>query len=108
MDSRVAAVVAAIDKRPCADIQALARSVNLSPSRLRHLFHAEMSMSLCHYLKQQRLRRAAQLLEITFLSVKEISDASGFRDSSHFVREFRVAFGRPPGEYRRAATFDSK
>jgi hypothetical protein len=46
MDPRVAAVVALVEKEPRIDIRALAVSVHLSPSRLRHLFRAEKSTPL--------------------------------------------------------------
>jgi methylphosphotriester-DNA--protein-cysteine methyltransferase len=75
MDSRISAVVCFIGKRPAADMDTLATAVNLSPSRLRHLFRLEMATALHAYLKQQRLSRAAELLKTTFLTVKEVSAA---------------------------------
>ena len=108
MDSRISAVVCFIGKRPAADMDTLATAVNLSPSRLRHLFRLEMATALHAYLKQQRLSRAAELLKTTFLTVKEVSAATGFADPDHFSREFRKAFGVPPRSYSRAARFGRK
>jgi len=42
MDPRVAAVLALLDKRADIGMDALSASVNLSASRLRHLFRNEM------------------------------------------------------------------
>jgi AraC-like DNA-binding protein len=50
MDSRISAVVCFIGKRPAADMDTLATAVNLSPSRLRHLFRLEMATALHAYL----------------------------------------------------------
>jgi transcriptional regulator GlxA family with amidase domain len=64
---------------------ALARSVNLSPARLRQLFKEETGQSPLQYLKNIRMREAEQLLRSTFLSVKEITFHSGLRDVSNFA-----------------------
>jgi AraC-like DNA-binding protein len=47
------------------------------------------------------MQRASTLLENTFMSVKEISHEVGFRDVSHFVRDFKKLFGTSPTSYRR-------
>lgn len=78
----------------------LARSVNLSTSRLRHLFKDELGVSPVQYLKAQRMQRAKTLLETSFLNLKEVMHQSGFTDRSHFVRDFKKAFGLAPLQYR--------
>jgi transcriptional regulator GlxA family with amidase domain len=83
------------------DFVQMARSVNLSPSRLRHLFTIEAGISPLHYVKVLRLHRARSLMLQTFLSVKEVMSESGFNDISHFVREYKRAFGETPSETRR-------
>ena len=52
--------------------------MNLSGSRLRHLFKAEMDQTPAQYLKAIRMREAAMLLRTTFLSVKEIMNRVGY------------------------------
>lgn len=78
----------------------MAQSVNLSPSRLRHLFRDKMGVSLRQYLKEQRLSKARQLLETTFLNVQEIMLRVGVKDKSHFARDFKKAYGLSPLKYR--------
>ena len=78
----------------------IAHSLNLSESRLRHLFKDETGASPAQYLKAQKLRRAAHLLKTTFLSLKEVMHKTGFADRSHFVRDFKKAYGIPPLKYR--------
>lgn len=79
----------------------LAQSVNLSPSRLRHLFKEATGVSLAQYLKAQRLEKAKHLLESTFLNLKEVMHRAGFTDRSHFMRDFMKAYGIPPLQYRK-------
>jgi transcriptional regulator GlxA family with amidase domain len=78
----------------------LAKSLNLSESRLRHLFKDETGVSPTQYLKAQRIERARKLLETTFLSVKEVRLRVGAKDKSHFIRDFKKAFGFSPSQYR--------
>lgn len=47
------------------------------------------------------MERARYLLETSFLSVKEITHTVGLNDESHFVRDFKKAYGTPPARYRK-------
>jgi transcriptional regulator GlxA family with amidase domain len=81
-------------------IRNIAKSVNLSPRRLAELFKAEMGVSPTQYLRSLRMQKAQALLESSFLTVKEVSFQSGFRDVSHFVRDFKQRYGMTPREFR--------
>lgn len=83
------------------DFNALAEILNLSPSRLRHLFKAETGMSFRKYLRLVRMRQAKHLLESSFLNINEIAGRVGIGDSSHFVREFEKQYGLSPGKYQK-------
>ena len=85
------------------DFKALAASVNLSPSRLRHLFKDETGLTPAQYLKRLRLIRAKELFERSFLRLKEVMPLVGINDESHFVRDFKQAHGLPPRLYRSTA-----
>ena len=78
----------------------MAQFVNLSQSRLRYLFKRETGIAPGHYLRAFRLERARELLETTFLSVKEIISTIGVNDQSHFIREFKKSYGLTPAQYR--------
>ncbi len=106
MDRRVQIVSSALetDFRRAWDIVQLGQLVNLSGSRLRHLFKAEMDQTPTQYLKAIRMREAATLLRTTFLSVKEIMNRVGISNESHFVHEFKKAHGLAPSKYRSALT----
>ena len=81
-------------------IQELAVTVNLSPSRLHQLFKEQTGVSPAKYLKTLRLEQARGLLQTSFLSIKEIRARAGIRDESHFMRDFRRAYGFTPSQYR--------
>ncbi len=76
------------------------RVVNMSDSRFRHLFKAETGLSPTQLFKVQRLRRARRLLGTTFLSVKQITATLGINDMSHFINDYRAAFGETPTQTR--------
>jgi len=82
------------------DLNALANSVNLSVSRLRHLFKDETGLTPAQYLKRLRLERARELMEESFLRLKEVMPQVGINDESHFVRDFKKKHGLPPIKYR--------
>jgi transcriptional regulator GlxA family with amidase domain len=82
-------------------LEEVARAVNLSTPRLRYLFKAETGMTPAQHLKSIRMERAKELLEGTFLNVKQIMLQVGINDESHFVRDFRELYGVTPAEYRR-------
>jgi transcriptional regulator GlxA family with amidase domain len=78
----------------------LAGETGLSVSRLCYLFKTHTGAPPARYLKRARMERARELLETTFLSVKEISARTGLRDVSHFVRDFEKTYGLSPSRYR--------
>ena len=105
MDRRIQIVSAALETefRRAWDIVKLGELVNLSGSRLRHLFKTEMDQTPAQYLKAIRMREAAMLLRTTFLSVKEIMNRVGISNESHFVHEFKKVYGLAPSKYRSAS-----
>jgi transcriptional regulator GlxA family with amidase domain len=83
------------------DMEALANSVKLSTSRLRHLFKDETGLTPAQYLKRLRLEHARELMEKSFLRLKEVMPLVGITDESHFVRDFKKTHGLPPIKHRR-------
>ncbi|MFN2507208.1 MAG: helix-turn-helix domain-containing protein [Chthoniobacterales bacterium] len=64
-------------------------------------FQTRIGVSPLRYLGRLRIQRAEELLEISTLSIKEISAEIGLNDVSHFVREFARTNGATPTEYRK-------
>ncbi len=108
MDLRIQAVMNLVRQGPAREFEldVLAQTANISVSHLRHLFKSETGMTLAHFIKRVRLEKAEQLLQTTFLSVKEIMNRVGIVNQSYFSREFKTMYGLAPGEYRRAQRKD--
>lgn len=107
MDQRVERLIRVIEvmirENRSVSLRSFARSVNLSPSRLRHLFKAEIGLAPARYVRMRKMQEAKLLLETTFLTVKEVANRVGLSDESHFVRDFKRIYGTPPAHYRTAA-----
>ncbi|AXK33576.1 helix-turn-helix domain-containing protein [Streptomyces armeniacus] len=102
VDPRVRRAEALLLADPAAphSVASLAERVALSPSRLAHLFSAQLGHTPMEAVRDARLRHAARLLEMTDLPVERVAAASGFSGPSHFSRLFRARFGAPPGAFR--------
>jgi transcriptional regulator GlxA family with amidase domain len=102
MDPRVRAVIDLMNQQfqRKLSVDELAETVQLSPSRLRHLFKHETGTSLMRHLRNLRMERAKDLLETTFLSVKEVAARGGIASVSHFVRDFEKTYGHAPTTHR--------
>ncbi len=99
-DQRIQRVLEAIQIDPSQDIAALAVLVELSISRLSHLFKLETGCRLRSHLVDCRLQVAAGQLQNAGVSVKETSYTVGYRHPSSFVRAFHARFGCSPKQYR--------
>ena len=79
----------------------MADTVNLSVPHLEQLFRREVGTSPIYYLRDLRLEKARELLEESFMRVKEVGSTIGMSDQSHFVRNFKAKYGLSPSEYRK-------
>src|SRR5215203_2535248 len=112
MDWRIEKVLQHLRQEGCnleprSAITQLAGSVNLSASRLRHLFKSETGESLKKRLIEARLETGRELLEGSSLTVKEITVRVGYLHASHFVRDFKRSYQISPAQYRKQH-FDGK
>jgi len=102
MDLRVKRLIEMMNERLANKLseRIMSTSVNLSPARLRQLFKKETGLSPTQYLRRLRTKRAADLLQRSFLTIKEIAFHTGSGDVSHFVRDFKKHYGVTPSQFR--------
>ena len=72
--------------------------LNLSPSRVSHLFSEHAGLSLRSFLLWKKIKEAMMLFE-TRATMTEIAHASGFTDSAHFCRTFMSSLGLRPSMF---------
>ena len=101
MDRRIELVIGRMESQLSKDwhTASLANEVNLSPSRLRHLFKQETGKTPYQHLKTLRLKHTERLLRDTFLSIKMIADRVGL-SPANLLREFKAVHRCTPTEYR--------
>lgn len=77
----------------------LAEMEHLGVSRYRTLFHAATGMSPISYLTDLRMKRAAEILMHTELSVADVALSVGYEDPQYFSRVFRQYWQVSPAVY---------
>jgi len=77
-------------------IEALARTVHMSPSVLHRRFKAATVMSPLQYQKQIRLLEARKMLMSGEAEAASVAYEVGYESPSQFSREYRRLFGAPP------------
>ena len=85
------------------DVEALAKKVAVSRRQLFRKLKAVTGGTPNALIRAMRLKRAAQLLKESQMTITEITYAVGFSDLKHFRSLFQEHFGVLPGEYARKA-----
>lgn len=79
----------------------IADKLFINEAYFSNLFSQVTGMRYMHFVNHIRINKAAQLLEETSLSSKEISDKVGFMSHSYFNRVFKQQKGISPLMYRK-------
>ncbi|MFJ5145688.1 AraC family transcriptional regulator N-terminal domain-containing protein [Curtobacterium sp. NPDC088465] len=74
----------------------LARELRVSESTLFARFKEATGMTPAQYLKRTRLGEARRRMVVHGDTAARAAAAVGFRSASHFSRDYREAYGRPP------------
>ena len=83
-----------------ASLRSIAEYLNMNPTYLSRLFKKEMDVSISAYIKTERLKTAAHLLQYSNYSISEISEYLNFSSQSHFTSSFQELYGLTPKKYR--------
>jgi transcriptional regulator GlxA family with amidase domain len=100
-DSRIHTAVWWLGRQSSAtaiDVNEIAKVLNLSNSRFRHLFRQHMGITPSRYHKLLRLEKARHLLRESFLNVKQVMAEVGWSDESHFCRDYKRVYGECPSK----------
>jgi CheY-like chemotaxis protein len=81
------------------NLEIMARKLAVSRRQLFRKLRAATGCSPNTFIRTLRLKRAAQLLTESQMTVTEITYAVGFSDLKHFRSIFRDHYGVAPGEY---------
>ncbi len=81
-------------------LQDLAEMAGMSRAAFAERFRATFGRTAMDFVKEVRLRRAAELLTSTDLPVKTVAARVGFASRSHFSRAFKAFAGIDPAGYR--------
>ncbi|WP_398927362.1 GlxA family transcriptional regulator [Streptomyces sp. Ag109_O5-1] len=83
-------------------LEVLARHAQVSPRTLVRMWRQETGVTPHQWLLTARVNHARELLEVTTLSVEQISAQSGLGSSTNLRARFRDALGTTPTACRRA------
>jgi DNA-binding response OmpR family regulator len=84
---------------PDYDIETFSSDVGVSRMQLYRKLEALTNMTVKEFIRDIRIKRAAQLLEQNKANVSEITYQVGFRDLAYFRKCFREYYGVSPSEY---------
>ena len=85
-------------------IQEFSKAVGMSRMQLHRKLKALTGLSSSEFVRSQRLKLAASLLQTSNANVSEIGYQVGFNDPSYFTKCFKEAYGYSPSEYTQNLT----
>ena len=74
----------------------------VSRAQLYRKFKSGNNTGVCEYLKTLRLNKALELLSSSNLNVTQVAFSVGFKNLSHFEREFFLRFGKTPKQMQKS------
>ena len=81
----------------------LATQFSVSETSLKNYFRGVFGQNISIYLREVRMKKAAELLITTKLSVAEVAEQVGYVNQSKFAAVFKKQFSLSPLEYRRSS-----
>ncbi len=92
------------DLRKRYTIEELSRQYLINTAALKSVFKSVYGMPVASYMKQYRIRKAAELLLSTDKSVSEVASEVGYESQSKFSAAFKDIMKILPTDYRRQYT----
>ena len=85
-------------------LEDISMSGSISKSLCNKVFHKYVGDSPVNYLLNYRVRKVAELLRTTNLSLSEIASLTGFNGTSYMSEMFKKSFQMSPRDYRKTWT----
>jgi transcriptional regulator GlxA family with amidase domain len=79
--------------------EAFAQAVGMSRMQLHRKLKALTGLSSTEFIRNQRLKLAAQLLKKSEINVSQVGYTVGFNNHSYFTKCFKEQYGCSPSEY---------
>ena len=86
---------------PDLTLERMADHFKVSIRTLNRMFNRQLNCSPFQYLISARMKYATQLLRSNTLSIKNVAEECGYKNSSFFIAEFKKYFRATPLEYRK-------
>lgn len=84
----------------------VARAAGTNVSRLNNSFKHCVGMTVFEYLREERMKKARQLLAETLLEIQSIARELGYTSGANFTAAFKTRFGLTPGQFRQELRHD--
>jgi len=78
----------------------LSEEIGMSRSNLLRKVKKLTGLSVSHFIRNIRLKKAREMMEEGIYTVSEVSFKVGFSSTSYFIKCFREHYGFPPGEVK--------
>ncbi|MBP3593145.1 MAG: helix-turn-helix transcriptional regulator [Lachnospiraceae bacterium] len=82
-------------------VQDIADKLHINRSYLSSLFKKETGKTISDFIREEKIRAAANMLKFSEYSYGDIAKYFGFASQSHFIECFRKQTGLSPKEYRK-------
>ena len=82
------------------NVESIADALKINRSYLSKLFKKNTGISLGEYIRKERIKAAANMLEFSDYTASEITEYLHFSSQSHFIQCFKKEMGCTPAQYR--------
>lgn len=84
-------------------LQQVARFVHLNPNHFSEVFKRETGLNYIEFVTQERMRKAAEILQGSQTKISEIANRVGYEDIKYFSQQFKKHTGQTPSEFRQSS-----
>ena len=81
------------------NVEMLCKELNLSQPQVYRKIKALTKLNITEFIRNIRLKKAAQLLRTGTLKVNEVAYETGFNDPNYFTKIFTKIYGMTPTDY---------